>query len=252
MPPSSANRAAFFTSSTPARKRRARSIDRLLDISDTQLTITVGRDAELKAKLMERTREYGDRVRIFGWTNQMPQLMLSSHLVIGKAGGACVQEAIAARCPMIVNQVIPGQEEGNARLITEYGLGAVAERNREVPDLVKEAFAHKARLWQEWRRNLAKISRPDAALRLAELVLAECEASDPTRKHIKLFALAGETAAAPLRPRRVGSANAAVRFSHPHELFRRQAVRARGGGFLRAAGFRLHLHHRPSGRPAAA
>ncbi len=35
---------------------------------------------------------------------------------------------------MIVNQVIPGQEEGNARLITEYDLGAVAEKNREVPD----------------------------------------------------------------------------------------------------------------------
>ena len=42
---------------------------------------------------------------------------MTHHLVISKAGGATVQEAIAARCPMIVNQVIPGQEEGNARLI---------------------------------------------------------------------------------------------------------------------------------------
>ena len=169
------------------KKKAAKMIDRLLEIPDTHLTITVGRDAELKAKLLDQTRDQKDRIRIFGWTNQMPQLMLSSHLVIGKAGGAAVQEAIAACCPMIVNQVVPGQEEGNARLITECGLGAVAERNREVPELVKDAFAHKARLWQEWRRNLAKISRPDAALRLAELTLSECEVSDPTRKHIKLF-----------------------------------------------------------------
>ncbi|PYI82923.1 MAG: hypothetical protein DME26_16115, partial [Verrucomicrobia bacterium] len=42
-------------------------------------------------------------VLVLGWTNPMPQLMLSNHLVIGKAGGATVQEAIAARCPMIVN-----------------------------------------------------------------------------------------------------------------------------------------------------
>ncbi len=170
------------------KKKAGKVIERLLEIPDTQLTITVGRDAELKASLVERTRDHTARVRIFGWTNQMPQLMLSSHLLIGKAGGASVQEAIAARCPMIINQVIPGQEEGNARLITENGLGAVAERNREVPDLVKEAFAHKGRLWQEWRRNLTRLSRPDAALRLAELVLAECEATDPTRKQIKLFA----------------------------------------------------------------
>ncbi len=169
------------------RKKAARMIERLLEIPDTQLTITVGRDAELKTGLLEQTRTFGDRVKVLGWTNQMPQLMLGSHLVIGKAGVASVQEAIAARCPMIVNQVIPGQEEGSARLISEYGLGAVAERNREVPDLVRDAFAHKARLWQEWRRNLTRLSKPDAACRLAELVLSEAEAADPTRNEIKLF-----------------------------------------------------------------
>jgi UDP-N-acetylglucosamine:LPS N-acetylglucosamine transferase/predicted metal-dependent phosphoesterase TrpH len=169
------------------KKKAGKVIDHLLEIPDTQLTITVGRDAELKAKLMEQTRDQADRVKILGWTNQMPELMMSSHLIIGKAGGASVQEAIAARCPMIINQVIPGQEEGNARLVTEYGLGAIAERNREVPELVKDAFAHRARLWQEWRRNLLKISKPDASLRLAELVLEECETTDPTHKHVKLF-----------------------------------------------------------------
>ncbi len=182
------------------KKKAGKVIERLLEIPDTQLTITVGRDAELKAKLVEQTQEYAGRVRILGWTNQMPELLLSSHLVIGKAGGASVQEAIAACCPMIINQVIPGQEEGNARLISDYGLGAVAERNREVPDLVKEAFAHRARLWQEWRRNLTKLARPDASLRLAELVLTECEMTDPTRKHIKLFSAPAKRATALVTP----------------------------------------------------
>ena len=169
------------------KKKSGKVIDHLLEIPDTVLTVTVGRDAELKTKLTERTRGVADRVRVLGWTNQMPELMMSHHLVIGKAGAASVQEAIAARCPMIVNQVIPGQEEGNARLITEFGLGAVAERNREVPELVTEAFEHKAKIWLEWRRNLARMSRPDAAMRLAELVLEKCEAPDPTRKSIPLF-----------------------------------------------------------------
>jgi processive 1,2-diacylglycerol beta-glucosyltransferase len=180
------------------KKKAGKVIDRLLEIPDTHLTITVGRDAELKAKLLERTHKKADRVQILGWTNQMPQLMLNSHLIVGKAGGAVVQESIAAACPMIINQVIPGQEEGNARLVTEYDLGAVAERNREVPELVEEAFAHKARVWQQWRNNLQKISRPDASLRVAELVLAECEGADPTRKKIRLFEspAKGEAAAA--------------------------------------------------------
>jgi UDP-N-acetylglucosamine:LPS N-acetylglucosamine transferase len=184
------------------RKHAGKSIDRLLDLPDTLLTVTVGRDPELKAKLLERTEKMNGRVNILGWTNQMPQLMLSNHLVIGKAGGATVQEAIAARCPMIVNQVIPGQEEGNARLIKKWGLGAIAKKDRHVADWVEEAFAHRASLWTEWRRNLERISKPDASLRIAELILAECDRMD--KRKISLF----EPGARPSLPRATSAGRA--------------------------------------------
>ena len=169
------------------KKKAGKAIDRLLELDNVHLTITVGRDAKLRSELIERTRKHSDRVRIFGWTNQMPELMMSHHLVISKAGGATVQEAIAARCPMIVNQVIPGQEEGNAELIWRYHLGAIGEKNREVAELVEKAFAKRAALWSEWRANLKKISRPDAALRIAELILSEADHDAPDRKGVKLF-----------------------------------------------------------------
>ena len=153
--------------------KAGKSIDRLLKIPDLDLTITVGRDASLKAKLAERLREYGERVRIYGWTNQMPRLLMSHHLVIGKAGGAMVQEAIAARCPMIVNQVIPGQEEGNARLIETLGVGAVAGTRRRSGNWSRRPSPTRAANGSEWRDNLDKVSRPDAALRIAELILEE-------------------------------------------------------------------------------
>jgi len=92
------------------KKKAAKVIDRLLEIPDTHLTITVGRDAELKAKLLDQTREQKDRIRIFGWTNQMPQLMLSSHLVIGKAGGAAVRRRLR-RVVHDVNQVVRGRRK---------------------------------------------------------------------------------------------------------------------------------------------
>jgi len=59
-----------------------------------------------------------------------------------------------------------------------------------VPELIEEAFSQKAKLWQEWRKNLQRISRPDAALTLAELVLAECEHTEAIHdknNKIKLF-----------------------------------------------------------------
>jgi UDP-N-acetylglucosamine:LPS N-acetylglucosamine transferase/predicted metal-dependent phosphoesterase TrpH len=169
------------------KKKAGKAVDRLLDLENVNLTIVAGRDAELRAKLIERTCDFGDRVKVLGWTNQMPELMMSHHLVIGKAGGATVQEAIAARCPMIVNQVIPGQEEGNAELITKFNLGAVVERNKEVAEAVELAFEKRAALLHEWRRNLKKISRPDSALRTGELILEAADQDQPTRKDIKLF-----------------------------------------------------------------
>ncbi len=164
------------------KKKSGKAIDRLLEIPTVHLTITVGRDAELKEKLIRRTEKYGDRARVLGWTNQMPRLMLTHHLVITKAGGATVQEAIAGRCPMILNQVIPGQEDGNAKLVQQLDAGVVAEKNREVADWVTKALAGDARIWRRWRENLAKVSRPDASIRIAELALNECEMEGPPAK----------------------------------------------------------------------
>ena len=172
--------------------KAGKSIERLLTIPDLDLTITVGRDASLKAKLTERLRKYGDRVVLYGWTNQMPRLLMSHHLVIGKAGGATVQEAIAGQCPMIVNQVIPGQEEGNARLIEALDVGAIAESGKDVRDLVEEVFAHKARLWLQWRENLGKVSHPDASLRIAELILEESNKADSPHRPLNLFSETSE------------------------------------------------------------
>jgi UDP-N-acetylglucosamine:LPS N-acetylglucosamine transferase/predicted metal-dependent phosphoesterase TrpH len=164
------------------KKKSGKAIDRLLEIPRLRLTITVGRDAELKEKLVRRTEKFADRVSILGWTNQMPRLMLTHHLVITKAGGATVQEAIAARCPMILNQVIPGQEDGNAELVRQLGGGVVAEKNRDVAEWITKIFANDSTLWQQWRDNLCAVSKPHASIRIAELALKECESDGPTGK----------------------------------------------------------------------
>jgi UDP-N-acetylglucosamine:LPS N-acetylglucosamine transferase len=153
--------------------RTGRMLDGLLEPGHMELTITTGRDEALRARLNRHLREYGHRVRILGWTDQMPQLLMNHDLLIAKAGGAMVQEAIAARCPMIINQVIPGQEEGNARLIESLEAGAVASKRSRLADLVQEAFANNGRVWQQWRDNLKRVSRPDSALRIADLVLGK-------------------------------------------------------------------------------
>jgi len=171
------------------KKKCGKAIDRLLDIPDVELTVTVGRYSELKEKLARRARDYDGRLHLLGWTNQMPELLMSSHVVIGKAGGAAVQEAIAAKCPLIINQVIPGQEDGNARIVEESGVGALANGKKEMARWVEKLVEDDGELWSRWRSKLEKISRPDAAMRIAELVLDECERANHCNRPEKLPAL---------------------------------------------------------------
>jgi processive 1,2-diacylglycerol beta-glucosyltransferase len=144
----------------------------LTKIANVKLTVTVGRDQRLRRAVEALRAEAGCEFEIIGWTDQLPRLMLESHLLISKAGGATVQETIAAKCPMIINQVVPGQEEGNARLIVETRSGVVATSPDAIVAAVEEAFADDARLWREWSANISRLSRPRASLDIAELLLA--------------------------------------------------------------------------------
>ncbi len=143
----------------------------LAEIVGTRLTVTIGRDDNLRRTAEEIRKTTGRKFEIVGWTDQLPRLMLESHLLISKAGGATVQETIAAGCPMIVNQIVPGQEAGNAQLLRDTGSGVIATTPREIAATVVNAFTHDARQWREWSENISRLSRPRAALEIAEMLL---------------------------------------------------------------------------------
>jgi processive 1,2-diacylglycerol beta-glucosyltransferase len=146
-------------------------VRRLLQIDPLHLTVTFGRDAALGQKLEAVARETGRPLELHGWTNEMPKLLRNHHLLIGKAGGATVQETIAACTPMLLTGVVPGQEEGNARLLFDNDCGRLATTPEALATAIEEAFAADAAQWRKWEANITRLSRPDAALQIARFVL---------------------------------------------------------------------------------
>ena len=153
-----------------AARRGAPELVRLLTKLGLDLTVTIGRADELRSEI--EAAADGHPIKIVGWTNELPRMMHENHLLIGKAGGATVQETIAAKCPMIINHVVAGQEEGNARLILETNSGMIAQSPREVVAQVQRAFDDGAKQWREWAANISKLSRPRAALDIAEFLMS--------------------------------------------------------------------------------
>ncbi len=150
--------------------KRAPETASLLSRLNLRLTVTVGHDEDLRKRIEEAVAP--EKVEIVGWCTNLPELLCQHHLLVGKAGGATVQETIAAACPMIVNHIVSGQEEGNAELLIETGSGSIAHEPAEVRHAVEEMFANDYALWKEKAENISRISRPRAALDVAEFLLS--------------------------------------------------------------------------------
>ncbi len=150
--------------------------ERLMGQSGREVTITAGRNDELKKRLEHLAKGAPARVEVLGWTKRVPELLMTHHLVISKAGGATTQESINALCPMIVNQIVPGQEEGNWELLKTQGAGAHAETPDAIALTVDAAFADGGAQLARWRQALKTLARPAAARAIARQVLEESAA----------------------------------------------------------------------------
>lgn len=124
-----------------------------------RLVVVTGRDTRLHQLLENSTQPLPEQVLLLGWTDKMQELIKGSQLVITKAGGSTVMECIAARKPMIINKIIPGQEEGNAELVSRYHLGEIAQTPIDVCHAIDTILNHEA----SYLEALGRHSRPNAA-----------------------------------------------------------------------------------------
>jgi len=157
----------------PGQKNAEEMLRQLGSIDEIELSAACGRDEPLRTSLQKIANQLERPVKIEGWLEDLPERVASSHLVIAKAGGATVQECLAASTPLIMSQVIPGQEEGNAELLSNADCGCTATSPQAVAAAVRHAFSHGARVWKTWEANAWKTGSPDGAGNSAREVLRE-------------------------------------------------------------------------------
>jgi processive 1,2-diacylglycerol beta-glucosyltransferase len=152
------------------------SLGRLPDVARALLELghpvqglmVAGRDAHLAARLRSLTR--GHPVRIFGYVQDMAPLMAAADLLVTKAGGMTVAEALAAQVPLVAFGSLPGQERRNERFASRAGIALRARSRHELVEVLERALAG-PELLANLRQRMRRLGRPDAARRVVAAVL---------------------------------------------------------------------------------
>jgi len=101
------------------------------------------------------------RIIPLGFTEEVHNLMSASDLLIGKAGGITVSEAMAMKLPIVIYRPIPGQEIFNVDHLVNNGAALYAHHKSTVVQKVKFLYEHLARL-KEMQKKAGEIGKPNA------------------------------------------------------------------------------------------
>lgn len=134
-----------------------------------QVVIITGKDFKMKEKLSPIVDETCCPMYIQGFVDDMPAWMGAADILIGKAGGITVSEAMASELPLLIYRPIPGQEEANARYLVSEGAATVADDVTQLIGELEQIIRHPAEL-AEMRQRAKRIAYPDSAHVTAKLL----------------------------------------------------------------------------------
>jgi 1,2-diacylglycerol 3-beta-galactosyltransferase len=137
-----------------------------------QLVVVCGRNQTVKDELDRlETRVL---MKTLGFVKNVPELMGAADILVTKAGAATVGEAFIARLPMLIYDMVPGQEVGNVNYVVKEGAGAWCPKPREVVQKLAELLQNPEQV-QRMRQASARLARPDSALDIARIVACVSE-----------------------------------------------------------------------------
>jgi 1,2-diacylglycerol 3-beta-galactosyltransferase len=132
-----------------------------------ELALVAGGNAVLAA--MWSSVEWHLPAHVYGFAENMADLIRAADFIVCKAGGLIISEALAAGLPLLLIEAIPGQETGNATLVVEGGAGEMAADALEALACAFHWLDRDGTLLAERAANARRLGRPDAAYRVAEL-----------------------------------------------------------------------------------
>ncbi len=124
-----------------------------------QVLVVCANNQALFQKLNAKNYAY---LKVFGFVNNIEELMRVSDIVIAKPGGMTTSEILCMELVPIFISPIPGQETMNLKVMTELGIGHFPSNINEIKKTIFEYRDNPQKIILQ-KEKIRKIKKPDAA-----------------------------------------------------------------------------------------
>lgn len=145
--------------------RIVKELDRKL--KDVQIIAVAGRNERLEVKL--KNLDTKNHLVVYGFINNIHELLEISDLVITKPGGVTTAEILSREKPLIIFSPLPGQESDNAEFLINYGVAATTSDVSKIPPLINQILHYEARI-ESMKKLSAYLKKPDSAANIEKFI----------------------------------------------------------------------------------
>lgn len=151
-------------------KKIAQQLDAL--DKDFQIIVVCGRNKMLYNWFIRNKAKFKKPIFCFGYIDFVHKIMDFSDIIITKAGGITISEALAKSLAIIVINPIPGQEERNVDYLFKRGAVLKVEDTGQIGDAVRGLLEDKRKM-ASLKAKAKENSLIDSSLRLVDLISSE-------------------------------------------------------------------------------
>lgn len=140
---------------------------------DIQAIVVCGYNERLRKEIQAIALTSRHKFVVYGFVDNVHELMAISDLLVSKPGGITVTEALSAGLPLVAVNPIPGQEMRNYTFLKKNNAAVKIKRPEDIKKAIADIMDKHA--LKDLKNNIQRIRRPDSADKIVDMLDKENE-----------------------------------------------------------------------------
>ncbi len=140
----------------------------LIGQGQMEIVVVCGRNEKLKRKLSAQFASQ-PTVHIFGFVENIHELMSIASCIVTKAGGITLTESLLTKLPILIFKPFAGQESGNAHFFQANGAALIAHSPKELQHQIINLLSDRDRLLY-MKQAMGKMNHGSAAQTIVDRI----------------------------------------------------------------------------------